>query len=304
MSKKAEQSDSESEYLMLAKTKHTSPFKALMERLATQFSECPLVFLPKESEDTVGTYYQEGNKAKTSKKQKAPKCKKTGGIRIHKLTVDSHVLIKVNLHADDFDEFVCQSVISVFVDLHYFNNALKAVDDQDIIIMFISKANPSVLHIRTCRDKADNDKKSTKDITISLTEADPEQIELMSIKRERTLMIDMDFFKQICKRVDDNSSHIEIVSIGNEIIFRGSNEFVTFSESIEATEYTGDDSKSDNIIQSKYNIKTVMDFSKCKKMHKVMEMNLINKCPLILVVKVGPLGKMYVFIAPLNEPKK
>ena len=289
------------DYVVMLRTKHTSVLKHVFDRCGSRLSECTLVFLPKEDEDEEDDdYYEEIGDSKGRKTGvKKSKKRKTGGLRIHKLTEDSHILIKLNLYASNFDEYICTNVVSVSIDLGYMNNALKAIDDSDTITMYIDKADPSVLHIRTfCNDNPDEQWARKKDIMINLTEADVDKLDIPSITPDRKLLMSIDKFKKVCKNVSENSPLIEIISVGNEIKFRGVNECLAFTESLTDNLYKS--KKKDKIVQGKYDVKSLIDFSKCGGLCKTIEINLKNNFPLILVIAVGTLGKMYVFIAPLD----
>jgi hypothetical protein len=89
---------------------------------------------------------------------------------------------------------------------------------------------------------------------------------------------------------------MEIQSIGNEIIFKGSNE----NSNIEIRLHDDNNTRLNNtdIVQGIFDLKYLVSISKCNKLCHTIDLYLTNDYPLILIIDVGSLGKMYVFIAP------
>ena len=59
--------------------------------------------------------------------------------------------------------------------------------------------------------------------------------------------------------------------------------------------------KPDHVVQGVYELRNLMNFSKCNKLCNTIELYLKNDFPLVLVISVATLGKMYVFLSPIEN---
>mgnify|MGYP001481508374 CR=1 FL=1 len=286
-------------YVVFLETTNTSILKALFERLATNFSECPVIFLPMEKDEGEPDekFYDEMDSSDES--QKVSKPNKTGGIRIHQLTISGSIMVKVNLHASKFDKFICSEKLTVCVEVTLASKAISTISDNDILIMSIMKNDLSTLRISAVRNTQDDKYGGNKDITINLTDPKFEKIHLGRVKPQRRMVMTTVSFMKAAKNAIDISNIIEIISVGNEVIFKSLNESVTFIETF--TDPNHSNKNSSMIVQGKYSTKHILDFSKIGSLCKKIELNMKNKYPLILKIKVGCLGKMYVILAPYED---
>src|SRR5690606_28305411 len=95
---------------------------------------------------------------------------------------------------------------------------------------------------------------------------------------------------------------VEIRSINNEIMFRGQNEGGKVTKSYRDINYNDKKKdKPDQVVQGIYELRNLMGFSKCNKLCNTIEIYLKNDFPLVLVIAVATLGKMYVFLTPIEN---
>ena len=227
--------------------------------------------------------------------------KNTGGIRILRLTEDKSILIKLNLDAFNFEYFRCdEPKITIGVDMHNLHAHLKMVNDDDPIILYMNRDNRSAMYIRSLN--GNNESSEETDMEIYLMEIGNPEMPIPQTEFQNKITMASDKFHTICKRLNNNSTHVEIRSINNEILFRGQNEGGKVTMSYKDVNYnTKKKDKPDQLVQGVYELRNLMGFSKCNKLCHTIEIYLKNDFPLVLVISVATLGKMYVFLSPIEN---
>lgn len=304
------------------KTTQTGAFKQVIERIANVISDCCIIFVQPDANDddsSADEYYEEieeGRHGSKNKKTKNKKSKKrnpggknnkknqtkrnTGGIRILRLTEDRTILIKLNLDAQYFEYFRCdEPKITIGVDMHALHALLKMINDDDPIMLYMNRDNRSILYIRSLNENNDNSEET--DIEVFLMEIGNSDIPLPRPEFEGRITIASDKFHTICKHLNNNSTSVEITSYNNEISFKGQNEGGRVKMSYK--DITKEKCKSGRIVQGVYELRNLMGFSKCNKLCSTVDLYLKNDFPLVLVISVASLGKMYVFLSPIDNDK-
>lgn len=256
-----------------------------------------------ESEEKPKKTNKKTKQVKPVKKVKeAPKSRKgsSGGIRIHRLTEDRNVLIKLVLYAEEFELFRCEEPkITVGVDMHYLHNLLKPINDNVPIVLYMKRDNRSVMYIHC--ETSNEKQREEKDIEVFLMDISNPDIRLEKVKFTNKINLTADKFHSICKDMHTNSTFVEITSVNNEIHFIGQSEGgkITMVYSDPNFEPRED---SDQIIQGVYELRNLMYFSKCKKLCDTVDIYMRNDYPLVIILSVSTLGKMYVFLTPIDLP--
>lgn len=283
------------------KTLHTAAFKQTIERIAGYISECVICFVqPDDDIDADDDYFDEGNDNSEKKHKTQGNEKNKGGITIIKLTEDHNVYIKLRLYASHFDEFYCsQKTKEIGVDMSYFNNMLKFINDDMALVLYMTENNPGVLFISTS-DQGETSKEQT-DVQLTLIELPPQEPILDKVEFENKICIESSKFNNICKKLYTTANSITICSTRNKITFTGEGDPGSATISHEDSRIKSGHSGYDKIISGKYDIKNLLGFSKCNKICDYLDIYFLDNYPLVLILPVSGLGKLYVFISPLDE---
>jgi proliferating cell nuclear antigen PCNA len=208
------------------------------------------------------------------------------------------MLVKLNLDAVNFEYFRCdEPKITIGVNMHNLHALLKSINDEDPIILYMNRDNRSILHIRSINEK--NGSQET-DIKIFLIEIQCWEFSIPKTEFQNKITIASDKFRTICEHLNNHSNVVEIISIDNEILFRGKNDggevTTTFKD-------INNNNKSNQVVKGTYVIKNLLTFSKFDKLCNIIEIYLKNDFPLVLAISMAALGRMYVFITPVTESK-
>jgi len=218
-----------------------------------------------------------------------------------RLTEDRNILVKLTLEAANFEQFRCNKPkITIGVDMHILNQLLKTVNDDDPIILYMLEGNTNILYIRTLNENNESSEKS--DIEVNLIEIENQEMPIPTTKFQNMITIASDKLHTICKSLNNNSTYVEITAVNNEISFRGKNEGGKITMSYKDNNFTGKNKmENEQVVQGVYELRNLMGFSKCNKLCSAVDIYLKNDFPLVLVVTVGGLGKMYVFLSPVEN---
>lgn len=231
------------------------------------------------------------------KKTTSPK-KNPGGIRIVRLTEDKNILVKLTLAADKFDYFICEEPkITIGVDMQNLFAYLKMVNDDDPLILYMNRDNRNILYIRSLSEKSEE-----KDIEINLMDISNPERPIRKTKFNNVVTMASDKFHSICKSLSTNSTFVEIVSSGGEISFRGQNEGGKATMTYKDPNYKPKDNVEQELVQGVYVLRNLLYFSKCNKLCTTIVIYLKNDFPLVLMISIATLGKMYVFLTPIDNP--
>jgi len=342
--KKVKQSQPPQPHRILeVKTSQTSVLKQVFERISTVISDCCIVFIPpdkeydqKQDDDYYEEVEQDAKPVKRKKKgvdeeppkrgknvkkdedddeppkkggktsfntQNAPKAS-VGGIRILRLTEDKSILIKLNLDSDKFDSFKCtEPKITIGVDINNLHAMLKSMNDDDPIMFYMNSDNRSTLYVRSLTKNNDNSEET--DLEIYLMDISNPELPPFQTEFQNKITIASDKFHNICKQFNNNTTYVEITSLNEEISFRGQNDGGKITKTYKDVNKTGKAQKDPStIVQGVYELKNLLSFSKCNKLCNTVDIYLRNDFPLVLVISVATLGKMYVFLTPIGHGVK
>ena len=221
-----------------------------------------------------------------------------------RLTQDKNILVKLNLDAGNFESFHCtEPKITIGIDMHLLYSLLKTVNDDDPVMLYMNKDNMSTLYIRSLCEGSEGSELT--DIEVPLMDLNNVRMPLPETNFQNRITMSSDKFNTICKQLSVNASSVEIRSVNNEILFRGNNEGGKVTKTYRDTQYTGKKkNKPDKVVQGIYELRYLMIFSKCTKLCNTIEIYLKNDFPLVLVISVATLGKMYVFLSPLENQEQ
>lgn len=292
--------------VFMIKTTQTAAFKQVIERLSNVLSDCSLVIMkPDEDLDDLdeSDMYDSDNENKLKKKKSVNKTKKNvGGIRVLRLSEDKSILIKLNLDANCFQLFYCSEARTlVGLDIHNFYNLLKMINDDDPLVIYMNKNDRSSLYIQSVNE--DPNSVEEKNIKIFLMDITNQEMKIPQAHFENIITMGTDKFHDVCKHLNNNSTYVEIRAIGGEITFIGQNEWGKTTHRYKDNNKEIDKNRQNDVLfQGIYEIKNLLFFSKCAKLCPTIDLYLKNDFPLVLVICVASLGKLYVFLSPIEKP--
>ena len=285
---KFEDSDDEtngrqSERILEVGTIHTTAIKDLLERLDAYNSECCIIFIrPDPSADPP----------------------EPGGIRITHVSEYETILARIVLYAKKFEPFFCADAkFTAGLDLKEANILLKHISNNDSILMYVDKSNPNILHVQSDSSKDKKGESDSTDVELHLIET--QYVDHPVPRTEFTNLVQMpvSMFSTICKNMSNCTIYVEIKSIGDQITFTGISEGNSRVTKTFKTQSVDKNCKIKNrsIFQGVFNTKELLIMSKCNRLCENIQFYLKNEFPLVLLIHIASLGRMYVFLTPKAE---
>uniref|UniRef100_A0A6C0CB45 Proliferating cell nuclear antigen PCNA N-terminal domain-containing protein n=1 Tax=viral metagenome TaxID=1070528 RepID=A0A6C0CB45_9ZZZZ len=297
--------------ILEVRTSQTGVLKQVFERISTVISDCCIVFIPPDKtfdQSQDDDYYEKIDANPTNERKKRKKnlvekntAKKAcgGGIRILRLTEDKSVLIKLALDSDKFDYFMCtEPKIKIGVDINQLHAMLKMINDDEPIIFYMNKDNMNRLYINSVAKN--NDGSEETDIELFLMDISNPELQIPQTEFQNIITIASDKFHTDCKHFNNNTRIVEIISINDQISFKGISDAGHITKTYKDIHGAKNPSKN-VVVQGRYELKNLLSFSKCNKLCNTIDIYLKNDFPLVLVIAIATLGKMYVFLTPIEE---
>lgn len=286
-------------YIFYLKTRHTPAFKQTIELINKYVSESKITFTnPEEHDenDNDNDYYDEF--CADTKQTKAEK-KQSGGITMMKVTKDQTVYLKLRLYAENFDSYICpKDSYSIGVDMQSFHLALKMVNDDCGLEIYMTRDNTGTMFVNNIEQKHDRRHRQDTSSAMNLLEIPEDEKTIKKVEFQNQIKIETGVFANICKRFGGISNKITITCSGGMVEFSAKSE--SSVSKIRHEDMTYDNKRKGNdIIQGTYDLKNLTGFSKCNKLCDVLYIYFLDQFPLVLVIPITPLGKLYVFISPV-----
>lgn len=259
---------------------------------------------------------------------------KSGCMTIVKLSEDKTVLIKTNLVSNQFDSFVClEPVILIGVNMNILYQSINKLNDK--ITFYLDKDDRTVLFVQdthlsipvplidlcevtmpipitmfdskisiSSRKFSKIHNKFTTDIQavcnkMSLITGEMNYLCNSYADNLEMRAINMKLISVVTKfqTLANNYNHgIKISSVGNELNFTGPTHSIKLSSDSNKLEIR---SPSDTR-EPQYDIKNLLNVCLCDTLCNTFELFMKQDFPLVIVISVATLGKLYVFIAPIE----
>lgn len=284
----------ESNHILQIRTVQVEAFKNLMEALKEIFKDVVIKFRPKS--DSSG-----------------------GGMSILAVNNSSNILVKLNLPAEKFQEYVCRPIlgkeyIDVGVNMSNMHKVIKTCSKNDELSLFIENDKYDELGI--CMNNPTKNCSTTfRLVLLELTTNESIRID----KQEFDFVITMPSsdFHSIIKHMSIIAEQVEIKFVSlpdgkSNLFFTCKGDFAS-QETIYRDYATNGDGNMisvvrneankpvNSIIQGVYDLKSLALFSKCANLCSNIELYIKNDYPLVIRYMVADLGYVYLLLSQVNN---
>lgn len=249
-------------------TAYVSTIKILVETLNNILSDVVLKFTP------LGIFMIQMNKGK------------------------QNLVINLELYKKNIGEYFCNETFLSGIKLQQLYKITNAIRPNNILTLSINRDDK-----QTIRLSAKNaDRGSTHWGTIKLCDlVNPELTPIDTSQYKCIVAMPSNDFQKICSYAFKISNTIEIQRVEDQLIFiyKDDNISLGFGQS-QAPKYLTfiENRNKDEIIQGLYNIKDLLNFSKCTAISETVKLHLDNKLPLLIEYNVGTMGIIQMYVQP------
>ena len=210
------------------------------------------------------------------------------------------VLVHLKLDSSKFERYFCPNRLLVGINTINLFKLIKALQNNDILTLFIEKNNTNQLGIRMENGEANQ----ITQYKMNLMDLNQDNISIPPIEFESVITLPSNNFQKICRDMFNLSDNIEITTYGQQITFKCKGDIADQETSIGQSQTSGmsfvKNDNQDEIIQGIYSLKYLVLFTKCTNLSSSIELYLKNDYPLIIRYQVANLGEVKLCLAPVS----
>jgi len=223
------------------------------------------------------------------------------GIRVLNVDNARTIVVHLKLEHDKFESYKCPKTEIVGVNMGYFFKIMKTVSNHDTITLFIEKNDENNLGIRI--ENADKNTRTT--YKLKTLDLNIEKLKIPDVIFDSRIMMPSADFQKILRDMRNFSERVEIKCAGKQISFKCKGDYADQETVIfqNTTSETVIETTDDVIFQGKFNLDSLISFTKCTNLCNSVELFMKNDYTLIVRYKVGALGEIKFALTPIAEEK-
>jgi proliferating cell nuclear antigen len=222
------------------------------------------------------------------------------GIKLLSVDPTRTVLVHLKLLGSKFEEYTCPEPKIIGLNLEDFFKIIKNMENSDTLRLFVEKDDENTIGIQRHNKEENID----NTIYLSLMDIPVQDKKIPPAKFENVIVISSGRFQRICREIFQFSEKIEITSLGEELSFKGYNTTVKQEIKVKPANtgmrYESNDTP-DKIVQGIFDLKHLVQFSKCANLSNSIKIHFKNDFPLIIQCEVANLGTIKLCLVPQSE---
>ena len=222
------------------------------------------------------------------------------GIKLMAMDSTHTILIHMKLDGNNFEYFHCPKKVVIGVNMLNFFKLIKTMGNSETLSFFIDDENENKLGILI-----NNSEKNSQTIyKLNLLDINDDNISIPPAEFETELSLPSSDFQKIIRDMINIGEHIEIKSIGPQLVLNCNGDFAS-QETILGETNNGlkfnQISPEELPIQGIFSLKYLMLFTKCTNLCNQINLYIKNDYPLIIRYSVASLGDIKLCLAPNTE---
>jgi len=259
-------------------TVQASAFKTLIEALKDILVDCNLEFIP----DSDG--------------------KKDGSLKILAVNNQAGMLVHLRLQSQKFDHYFCAEKQTIGLNMQLFHKVIKTVNSNDILTIYRSsndyEKNRVVVKLQN------KEKKQINQYNIQIIDVDSDVLDVSQASFQAIVVMNSSDFQKICKDLNGiEVRYVDVTLVGSVLKISGKGESVNgsaeYHENQNVTISRSATEDSNVIITGKYELKNLLQITKCTNLCNQIEIYLKNDYPLLIKYTIASLGYMHLCLSPI-----
>jgi proliferating cell nuclear antigen len=225
------------------------------------------------------------------------------GIKILEFCENRVVLVHLFLDATKFEHYYCPSTTIIGVNMLNFYKLIKTINSSDTLTLLMHKDDINHLGIRI-ENSAKNSRTTFK---LQLMELDRFDISVPPTQFNTVIVMPSLDFQKICRDMKNVGDNVDIKNIGQQLFFSCEGEFccqeTILSDAPDSggggiTHQVSDDTE---IVQGVFQLKYLVQFTRCTNLCNQVELYLKNDYALIVRYTIASLGEIKLCLAPQSD---
>jgi proliferating cell nuclear antigen len=228
------------------------------------------------------------------------------GMKIINFDKNHTTVVNVQLYADKFEEYICiPEKIIICANASHLFKVISTMSNDDVLSIYIEKKDYHDGIVSELGLQYDNgDIKQCYSQKLRLLEPDPEELVVPDVEYSTVINLPTVYFQKIIRDLYGISDRIEIISVGNDLIFSCEGPFA--KTKIYRSEADGQMTfmhkpEASVVVQGEFSLKSLSNFIKCSPLCTHLEIYLGNDMPLIVKYHVASLGEIRLCLGPLTS---
>ncbi len=221
------------------------------------------------------------------------------GIRVVSIDASHSTIVFMKLDGGKFERFFCPSRVVAGVNMHSLHKLIKSVTSSDTLTLFITHAAPYELQM--CIHN--KEKNVCLESRLKLLDIDQDSISIPPIKFDALIAMPSADLQRYCRDLLIVSDKIRLVSSDGAFQLSAVGDFAT--QTITVRERSSGavfvPSKGAVAGSGVFSLKFLSMFAKATNLSQTVEILLKDDFPLILIYRIGDMGKLQYCLAPLAE---
>lgn len=222
------------------------------------------------------------------------------GIKLVTMDNAKCALVHLKLDADAFEEYECEGMHDIGVNVANVFKLIRAAGSHDSISLSYDKESPHELEISI----QNFSRNSTTTFALKLIELDCDEIEIQDVDFDTVVTIPSVYFQRICRDMSDISNFMRIRNEDGTITFECTGDFASQKTVIGRSDDRKDDDSKDtsgteiatnvegSSYDGEYSLKYLTAFCKSSNLCQSVELYLRENYPLVMRYGVASLGSL------------
>lgn len=220
------------------------------------------------------------------------------GMRLMSVSSNREVLIHLKLQSSNFEEYSCSEPLNLGLNLEDYFKVIKLVESNETLRYFVDKNDLNTLGIQ--RFNKEENISNIKYIT--LMDIQNDNLQIPEIEFKNVIVMNSGRFQKICKEIYGFSNKVQITSSNSILKFAAHCANVKQEIVIKPTNTDNgmkyESNNKEEIVEGIYNIKYLVQFSKCANLSNTVKLYMENDLPLLIECDVAQLGVVRLLLAP------
>jgi proliferating cell nuclear antigen len=224
------------------------------------------------------------------------------GIRIIAMDGTCNTLVHMKLHAESFEYYHCPEKVVVGMNMMNLYKIINTADNENTISFIVDPNESNRFQV-----KLENGDKNTTDIfKLNMIDVDYNPIEIPAVEFESVIILPSADFQKYCRDMEHIGQNVEIRTTGKQLYMICETDCAEQRKSIGESDKNGETGlrfakSSKEVIQGVFQLKHLVQFTKCTSLCQNVMIFLKNDYPLIIKYAVNNMGEIKLCLTPCHD---
>ena len=221
-----------------------------------------------------------------------------GGIRLVSIDATHSTIVFMRLEGAKFEGYHCAGRVVVGLNVHSLYKLIKSVSSSDAMTMFVTHEAPYELQIRV----ENREKNVLFQSCLKMLDIDQDSLLIPPVKYDALIALPSADLQKYCRDLLIVSDRVRLTARAGEFELAAVGDFASYSVTVRERDSgqvfvpAGESAQT-----GVFSLRFLAMFAKATSLCQTVEILLQDKYPLILVYRIGDMGKLQYCLAPLAD---